>query len=135
MKKFTFLDHKADIKFRAEGKNLEELIENCVEAVAHYMVSGKKVKEKTRKKVIFEEEMDNERLLYRIMEEILFLLETEHFLTASAEVKISQDKVVCVFIGDRSIDYEIQQVKAATYSEMHVKKVKGKWQAQIVLDV
>ena len=45
MKKFIFLSHKADAKFRAFGKTLEELFENAALATFSLFL-GSKVKAK-----------------------------------------------------------------------------------------
>jgi len=45
-------------------------------------------------------------------------------------------KLEAELIGDNAKDYEIKiDVKAVTYNEMFIKKVKNKWVAQVVLDV
>ena len=48
--KFKFLKHTADVKFRAYGKNLNELFENSSLAMFKAMYDGR-VKSKKRKKI------------------------------------------------------------------------------------
>ena len=51
MKKYEYLPHTADVKFRAYGKNLEETFSNAATAMMNIMVDTKKVKTATTKKI------------------------------------------------------------------------------------
>ena len=140
MEKFRFLEHQADIKFRAQGKTLNEVFENSVLAVSSYLSQDKKVK--ANKKKVIEISGDNvESLLYNFIDDVIYLLDAEKFVPASAKVDIIGLKLKAEIMGDDSYEYEIKLIKAATYADMHVKKVKegrGKkevWEIQMVLDV
>ncbi|MFH1503453.1 MAG: archease [Candidatus Diapherotrites archaeon] len=135
--KYRFLEHTADIKFQAYGKNLEEVFENCGLALLKSIYSGK-IKE-IQKKEIKISGKDTENLLYNFLEEFLFLFDSKKFLVAKIKkLKIDEKKlkIQCTLIGDSSERYEIEtSIKAVTYNEMFVKKEKGNWIAQVVLDV
>jgi len=136
MEKFVFLDHTADIKFKAFGRNLEEVFENSADAVLNAMFEGK-VEGKIKKKIAVKGE-DLESLMYNFIEEILFLLDSEEFLISTSKVKISHDKkkLTAEINGDDTADYPgIEHIKSVTYNEMHVKKTQKGWEAQVVLDV
>ncbi len=135
MEKFKFLEHTADVKFQAFGKNINELFENSSLALKEAICGKAKVKEKKRKAIKVNGK-DYESMLYRFLEEILYLLETEKFLIAKAKVKIKGFRVNAVFIGDKATDYSFTNpVKAVTYSEMFVKHQDGRLVCQVVLDV
>ncbi len=135
-KKFEFLEHTADIKFRAWGKSLNEVFENCVLAVSHVIGRGIKIKSAKEKKIEISGE-DNESLLYKLIDEIIYLLDSENFVAAGAKIEIKGKELKGVFYGDSSENYNgLEHIKAATYAEMHVKKIGDKnFEAQAVIDV
>jgi len=52
------------------------------------------------------------------------------------KVEIKDGKLQAEVVGDKAENYKISlDVKAITYSEMFVKKIKDKFVAQVVLDV
>jgi len=137
MQKYKFLEHTADIKFQAFGKNLKEVFENSVLAVSEVLSKGKKVKA-VKVKSIAIEGGNNENMLQSLLEEILYLLDAEEFITAKAKIDFDETvrQLRVKFYGDDSRKYkEIESIKAITYHEMFVKKIKGKWVSQVVLDV
>jgi len=133
--KYKFLEHTADVKFQAFGKNLEEVFENSAYALTKVIcedeIKGRKnLKIKVKGK-------DFENLLQEFLEEILFLFETKNFLISKVEkIKIKDKKLEAEFIGDDAKNYELRtHVKAVTYNEMFVKKIGKKFVSQVVLDV
>ncbi len=134
--KYKFLEHTADIKFQAFGKNIGETFENSALALKEAICDRAKIKEKRKVKVTAKGK-DYEALLYRFLEEILYLLEAEGFVMAKVrEMRIIGTKLTAVLTGDDTANYRFTNpVKAVTYSDMFVKKQKGKWVSQVVLDV
>lgn len=135
--KFKFLEHTADIKFRAFGKTIEEVFENSALAMFNAMYDGK-IKEKRKFKIDVEGK-DFESLLYNFLEELLFLFDSEYFFVGEIKnLKIDKEhlKLSAEVIGDNAENYEIHiDIKAITYNEMFVKQEKNKWVIQVVLDV
>ncbi len=133
--KYKFLEHTADVKFQAFGKNLNEVFENSALALKETICDRAKIKEKRKVKVTAKGK-DYEALLYRFLEEILYLLEAEGFVMAKARVKITGFRLTAVLAGDNTANYKFTNpVKAVTYNEMFIKKQKDKWVSQVVLDV
>ena len=135
--KFKFLEHTADIKFQAFGDTIEEVFENSALAMFNTMHDGK-IKSKKSFKIKVKGK-DFESLLYNFLEELLFLFDSKCFFLAKVE-KIEIDgkkfKLEAKVFGDDAKNYEIHlDIKAITYNEMFVQKVKNKWVAQVVLDV
>lgn len=137
MKKFEFLEHTADIKFRVFGKTLAEIFENSALAVSEYLTRGKKIKLKKKKQFsLISSENDLNLLLYKFLDELIFFLDAENFLVSKAKVSIKNGHLKAVVFGDRASDYkDLDHIKAATYSEMYVKKTENGWEAQAVMDV
>ncbi|MEK6913262.1 MAG: archease [Nanoarchaeota archaeon] len=135
-KKFKFLEHTADVKFQAFGKNVEEVFENSALALKETICGKIKIKGIKEKKIIVEGK-DFESLLYNFLEEIIYLLDAEDFLIKEIKsTKIDGFKLKATIIGDKASNYKFtNNVKAVTYNEMFVKKNWKKWTAQVVIDV
>lgn len=137
MKEFEFLDHTADIKFRAYGETIEDLFENSAKALVKSMCDEEIEKKKIEKIRI--DSKDLEGLMYEFLEEILFLMDSKGLIFAGIE-KIKIDKKNFELEGKFYFD-EIEKynfhldVKAVTYNEMYVELNKRIWVAQVVLDV
>jgi len=161
-KKYIFLEHTADIKFRAYGRSLNGVFENCALAVSEILSRGKKINNIKSKKIKLKGK-DNESLLYSFLDELIYLLDAKNFVVAKANVKIRAttfrkssrspkgENIIlkAEVFGDDTKNYEnLDHIKAATYAEMYVKKLqppagsrspaikkRWKWEAQVVVDV
>lgn len=131
--KFVFLEHTADIKIKVTGVTLNEIFDNSVLALASYL-SDKPIKIK-KSKIISVSGTDNESLLNHFLDELLYLIDAEHFIVGKAKVQIMGYNLKAELFGDDSKNYEINQVKAATYAEMEIKKLKSGFEAVFVIDV
>jgi len=133
---YEFLEHIADVKFRARGSTVEEMFVSASEALNETIRGDIKILE--QRSVDFEiEGKDCEELLYNFLEEFLFLLDAEGFLVSSVkEIKVEGFKLKCVVVGDDVDNYKFtNDVKAVTYSEMRVWEEDGKFKCEVVLDV
>jgi len=134
--KYKFLEHTADIKFQAFGKTLGEAFENSARAMFNAMYKGK-VKGGVKKKINVKGK-DIQELLYNFLEELLFLLDSDGLFLSDVMVVLDEKnkKLSAEVVGDDSDNYEIGlDVKAITYNDMFVKKIKGVWVCQVVVDV
>ncbi len=141
MKKYEYLPHTADVKFRAYGKTLEEAFVNAATAMFNVMVDIKKVKAKATK-TIAAEGADLPALLQSFLEQFIILLDTDNFfLSKLKRIKISNKgkkySLMAVAAGDEAKNYETigPQVKACTYNSMFVKQEGRQWVAQVVVDI
>jgi len=134
-KEFIFLEHPSDIKFKAFGNDLDEVFENATKAISSYLSPDKNVESK-KSKIIHLQAPDIESLLYNFVDEILYLLDAEKFVVSNAKVNVAKDKLEAEIFGDNSKNYEIKQIKAATYADMYIKELPdNSWECQMVLDV
>ena len=138
--KFKFFDHMADIKFQAYGKTINEVFENSALAMSFYLSGEEKIASK-KGKIINVQGQDYESLLYNFLDELIYLLDAESFVISKVEVQIMGFNLKAELYGDDAKKYKLDHIKAATYAEMHIKKIKNKsgkdenWEAQVVLDV
>ncbi|HLC37266.1 MAG TPA: archease [Candidatus Nanoarchaeia archaeon] len=137
--KFKFLEHTADAKMQAFGATLEEAFSNAALGMFNVMVDTSKIKQV--KKHLFTIKSENEEsLLYDFLEHLLFLIDSEDFLLSEVlELTIIRNKVLTLVarvIGDNHTNQEVHSyIKAVTYSEMFIKKEKGKYVIQVVFDI
>lgn len=144
--KFEFLEHTGDLKFRAYGKDLDGLFENCALAISSVFSRGKKIKNKKKIEITLRSK-DYESLLYKFLGEIIYLFDTDNFVISKAKVKLTEnimDKYVkdgentltATLYGDDTKSYkDLDAVKSPTYSEMYIKKEEKNFVCQVVLDV
>ena len=133
---YKFLEHTADVKFRAEGETIEEMFSFAADALNETIRGDIKILEQDEKS--FEVSgKDNEALLYNFLEEFLILLDSEDFLVAKIKsISISGNKLECVVVGDSAGNYKFtNDVKAITYNEMVIGEGHGKFFCEVVLDV
>ena len=136
--KYKFLEHTADVKFRAYGYSVEEAFLNSALAMNETIKGKIKIGEKIKKKII-SEGRDLPSLLYNFLEEFLYLLDARGFLMSrieSIKINLRRFTLEAEVSGDYSKNYKFSNnVKAVTYNEMFVRKEKNEWICQAVLDV
>jgi SHS2 domain-containing protein len=134
--KYKFLEHTADVKFLAFGKDKEEAFENSALALKEVICGKTKIKESRERKIKVEGK-DLESLLYVFLEEIIFLLDSDNFIISRIKnLKIKRFSLEATIVGDKTKGYYFtNKVKAITYNDMVIKNDKGKWTIQAVLDV
>ncbi|MBO8181995.1 MAG: archease [Archaeoglobus sp.] len=140
---YRLLDHTADIAFEAFGASLDELFENAAKAFydAFVMVENVRAEEERRIEV---SEFEIDYLLYKWLNEILFLFDTEFFAAKNVSVSIKKEKKEYLLeanllggkIGPEMIKTE---PKAITMHNFTVEKRKeGErefWYAHVVIDI
>ena len=141
MQKYRILPHTADAKFQAFGASLEEAFANAALATASLMWDWGEAKN-THSFPVSVQGIDLEQLLYRFLEEILFLLNTKKLLLGSIkDLRIEKTdgvyRLEAVFWGDEFQDhYEVfGDVKAITYNEMKIEQCGDRWTIQVVVDM
>ena len=133
---YEFLEHTADVKFRATGSDLARMFLSAGEALNETIRGDIKILQQKEKS--FEiEGSDLGNLLYKFLEEFLFLLDSENFLVANIhDISVEGNKLNCTVSGDDAEKYHFtNDVKAITYNGMFVKEEKGKFVCEVVLDV
>lgn len=142
MKPFEYFDHTADTLFRAYGKDFDEALANAILAVYNVIVDTATVKPLVEKSFKVSAEK-RETLIYKLFEELLFLLDTESFLGCKVKqlaVRKNADRsmtATVTLLGDtQASKYDVfGQIKAPTYSQMEIGRADGKVFIQAVLDI
>ena len=133
---YEFLEHTADVKFRADGATIEEMFVAAADAMNETVRGDIKILE-SKERSFEVEGKDLVSLLYNFLEEFLFLLDAEDYLVAKIkEIEIEGNKLKCVVVGDAAENYKFtNDVKAVTYSDMFVREENGRFVCEVVLDV
>jgi len=140
LKRYEFVPHTGEAKFRAYGATLGEAFGNAALALASLMYDPDAIgRAETRKVRVGGRDL--QRLLLRFLEEVLFLAETGAFLTAgfdSVEIEASAEGYSLAAglrgaFSAEGCDFH-GEVKAVTYSEMKVERGESPF-VQVVVDV
>lgn len=134
---YELFEHKADIGIRGFGKTLEQAFVNAAKAMFSVMINLKKVE--LKHEIEIECSADNEEeLLVEWLNALLAEMSIKNMAFADFEVKIEDNKLSGKAMGEELDQQKHEaktEVKAATYSELKIKKVDGKYMVQCVVDV
>jgi SHS2 domain-containing protein len=135
---FEYIPHTADVKFKAKGKDLNEVFANSALATYNILIDVKKVKLKEIREITLESN-NKESLLYDFLEQLIILIDSENFIGGKInKLKLSKNntKIEAEIIGDDVSNYDTHgDIKAATYSDMEIVEKKGNCYAIVVLDI
>jgi SHS2 domain-containing protein len=135
---YEFLEHTADVMFEAKGKDLNELFVECSKALNETIHGDVNTVEQIKKDIKIEAK-DLEGLLYKFLEEYLFLLDSENLIFDKLEnLKIDDDSFIlkATLIGDNAEKYHFtNDVKAITFNSMKIESKKGVFSTKVLLDV
>ncbi|MDD1761784.1 MAG: archease [Methanothrix sp.] len=142
--KFEYLEHTADVMFRAYGSTQEEMLSHAASALFKTMVDPETIAARESWTVEIEAP-DLESLAYQWLSEIVFLFETESAVFSTFIVRLTQvgampDETIKLHaeIGGERIDLNRHafgtEVKAVTRHKFGIKK-NDLWCIQVVLDV
>lgn len=136
---YRLLEHTADAKFQAWGTTMEEAFAAAVQGMTAIAAdpdalgTQRCIPISIRSKTV-------ENLLFDLLDEILFLRDTEKFLPARADaLTIAKQNGLytldAMLIGDDAKKWPAN-LKAVTYSEMVVEeRPDGSWFIQAVIDI
>ncbi|XP_058823787.1 protein archease-like [Topomyia yanbarensis] len=125
--KYEYLDHTADVQLHAWGETLKEAFEQCGMAMFGYMTELSTVDIKTCYEIKTDPTDDIDNLLFRFLDELLFLFSAEPFLIVK-KLEITKFDMENFYIECRCYGEEFDlekhpqgtEVKAITYSAMQI---------------
>ncbi len=137
---YKFLDKTADIRIRLVANNLEDLLITGAEAFLRVMTNSQVEAIKTQK-INFKVDSE-EKILFKFLEELLFLIDTQNFLVSKVKdinIKQVEGGFFCelTVLGDDNLQkYELSSgIKAITYNDFVYKKEGSKIICEITLDL
>lgn len=140
-----FLPHTADVKIKVTADSLESLFKEAVAALYQYLKPKAKVKKPKRQglpqsviKQVKLQAFDLTSLLIDFLSEILSLTYIEKMKFQVRQIKLIPSdpgiELKAVLSGERFEQLE-DDIKAVTYHQAEMKKIKGGWKAVFIVDV
>jgi SHS2 domain-containing protein len=136
MLKYEFVEHTADITFKAYGRDLNQLFENAAEALESTLIMLEAVALSSNTTIEMTSDSCDD-LLYDWLAELLVMFEVNRFAVKKCIVNIAGSSLSAECWGER-IDPNKHtlntEVKAVTYHNLQIKKNKV-YHTEITLDV
>lgn len=133
---FTFLDHTADLQVECRGESFKSLLETAAKAL-YAATLHKYPKQASAQKDISLSAHSREELLVRWLQELIYLLEAEHFVAMEFEFrKVDECNLEVSLHGNTCMPEErAEEIKSATYHELSIKEENGAYTARIMFDL
>lgn len=139
---FETFEHTADLGLRVAGDSLNDLFAEAAVGMTSLIVAEVGSVEASEQRTIELGSPDLEYLYFDWLSELLFLFESEGWLTAEASVEVTGNSL-CGTVGGETFGEErhrrSHEVKAITYHELSVVQQErdGKpfWQAEVIVDI
>ncbi|MGC9031427.1 MAG: archease [Minisyncoccia bacterium] len=133
-KKFEILEHKADLKIRAFGKEKLELFLNAMLGMfesAKYEAEGSKIKREIKIS-----SLDLSSLLVDFLSEVLYLSEVNQEVYDEIQFKKFSDKNIEGILIGKKLKRIGVLIKGVTYHDLEIQQRKdGVWEATILFDI
>lgn len=135
MKKFETLEHKADLKIRAFGKEKSELFSNALLGMSESMRPEIKGEEKTKHEIKIKS-LDLPTLLVDFLSEVLYLSQ----INKEVYFDIKFKKLTNTELEGKTIGQKVERfgedIKAVTYHDLDIHQIEnGRWEATILFDI
>lgn len=136
--KYRFIDHTADIAFEIYGKDLAELLVNATLAFYDSFVDCNKIEYSNEVGVRVEGE-DEEILLYRWLNELLYIFDTQFFAAKDVVVEVRENSSLKAFGRLKGGVFKPEMVKvepkAITMHKFRVERRDDGYKAFVVVDI
>lgn len=134
MEKYKILEHTADLKIKAFGKDKKELFENVMlgmQKALRAKIKNKKVETKIRI-----ESEDFSTLLVDFLSEINYLNEVNQEIFEKIRFEKFSDRKIEAEIFGRKVGSFGLQIKGVTFHDLDVRQRKdGIWEATVLFDI
>ncbi len=136
MPKFEFIEHTADVAFKAYGKDLNELFANAAEALESTLVQLQRIAPIEIRTIEMASD-SYENLLYNWLAELLVMFEVERFAVKQCKLEVTGLSLFAECLGEKiDLDRHVlnEEVKAVTYHNLQLMK-NDIYHVEITLDV
>lgn len=130
---FRLLEHTSDILLEIRAESINSLFETAAEGLASQLYTKQPLLKEERR--ISLQENDTSRLLVLFLNEIIFLALSEYWGAGSVSVKIYSDRLDAVLKGSVIKSGLKREIKAATYHNLTLEKVKNEYKARLCFDL
>ena len=132
----------ADIAFRAEGKNLEEVFKAAGDATVNAMIDNLEAIEPLEQRTFSLENDALDMLLFNFLQEFIYYKDSEQLLLRAKQVQIEEKQanyyLQAITEGeklDSGRHHQRVDVKAVTLHRFQLEKTSDGWTAMVLLDI
>lgn len=141
---YQYLEDEAisDIAFKAWGDNLNDIFKEAAKAVYSLLTNIEELTDDLNYPINIKSD-SLEKLLYKFLDEIIYLKDAELFFPKNVDLVIVEDKdgnyiLNGTFYGCE-FDYKVHQmgndIKAITYHDFYLKNLNNKWECYVLVDI
>lgn len=137
---YEFLDHTADLKFRASGDTLEQALEQSAKALFCAIAGESEIRPLKSHSYTVMIHLENV-LVHDFLAELLYMFSTQQMLFSHFELELKQAIGYKLDVKASGEKYDPKrhklekEVKAVTYHGLSAKKTgQGKWVIEVVCD-
>jgi SHS2 domain-containing protein len=132
------LSHTGDLGMRVYGRDVPELFAHAAWAMFDVMSDATRIQPRLTM-TIHLEGSDFEDLLVRWLSELLYLYDTQRFLSCTATFSTLEPTRLAATVQGEPFDatrHPIDtEIKAVTYHQIAIKQADGGWHAQVIFDL
>lgn len=132
-KKYQILEHPADLKIKAWGKNLEELFNHILQAINEATQPEVLDQSITTEIKIKSENLEN--LLVDFLSEVIYQTDLNDCVYQKAVFKKLNEQELEGEIFGQKIKTFKTEIKAVTWHDLEIKRENDIWQATIIFDI
>ncbi len=133
---FAFIEHTADMRMECHAASLEGLLTTAADGL--YALALRRVRHETSvERAVTLDAADTEDLLVRWLQELIYLMESEHIVAAQREFsEVSQGRLRATLRGYVcAAEERAVEVKSATYHGLEVLERPGDYAARVTFDL
>lgn len=146
MNKYKQIDISGDVGLRIWGESLENLFENAASGMFNLITDPSRIHGKDIRKLALESD-NYEHMLVQWLNELVFLYDTYGFIGKKFQLNIEESPkpdteeniLLSADMSGGIYNPEIHEsrllIKAATYHNLSLKKVKSLWEATVIFDI
>lgn len=132
---YEILEHTADLKIRAYGKDLPELFSNILKGMFEACEPVISDKLSIINREIKIQSQNLESLLVDFLSEALYLSDVNNEVYFEAEFEKLTEQELNGKIKGKKIEGLKEEIKAVTWHDLEIKKVNNQWQATVLFDI
>ena len=140
--KYNFIDHTGDIAVEVEGDTFEELFTASAFAWQESVIDKNKINFPDKRTLNIEEQ-SYEELLVSFLDELNFLFLTQKWIMSKIDIIEIRDnnnkiKLKGIIAGENFDNRRHKpkvEIKAVTFHQMEIKRLKNKYYTRIVFDI
>jgi len=136
--KYEVVEHTADVAVKVTADTAAELLANAAGGMFDLIGDIESIRPHVRRSVEIDAD-DYEELMVNWLTELLFRFETERLLLCEFDIEEIDSRHLRATVGGEEYDprrHELQtDIKAVTYSGLHVEHSDDEWTATVVFDI